>query len=361
MNVNTAGGFTAAQAATLLANLTGNNSGLLAGSSFGIDTTNATAPVQFSALIQNSSGGSAAVGITKLGSGTLQLTNPSNSYSGPTTVLNGQLMIIGANTSAPAGFVTVSNSTSGGLSILSLLNPNALGSSGGSDKYLAPVSLNAFGGGTSILEIGATLGSDPNYPNFTSDFSYQAVPIGTTPTAGQISFGGNASGIVGFSASSSTFTPRVVALYSSSAASPTLQTLQYGTYFAGNLTLGSSDANTMLILENPIDLNSAAGANWQWSSTRGANSPLPEGEYAGPISNSTSAAINVSFTGNGGLIFANSGSTFNAASMQLVGGGCWSAPTIGRASTVSPAPWAQAPPPLSSGPAPRPPGPTWPS
>ena len=361
VNVDTAGGFTAAQAATLLANLTGNNSGLLAGSSFGIDTTNATAPVQFSTLIQNSSGGSAAVGITKLGSGTLQLTNPSNSYSGPTTVLNGQLMIIGANTSAPAGFVTVSNSTSGGLSILSLLNPNALGSSGGSDKYLAPVSLNAFGGGTLILEIGATLGSDPNYPNFTSDFSYQAVPIGTTPTAGQISFGGNASGIVGFSASSSTFTPRVVALYSSSAASPTLQTLQYGTYFAGNLTLGSSDANTMLILENPIDLNSAAGANWQWSSTRGANSPLPEGEYAGPISNSTSAAINVSFTGNGGLIFANSGSTFNAASMQLVGGallvgandwaGLYGQPgALGSGSSA-----------LVIGTSPRPPGPTWPS
>ena len=89
VNVDTNGGFSPAQAGTLFANLTGSNSGLLAGSAFGIDTTYATAPVVFSTLLQDSAAGS--VGFTKLGPGVLRLTNASNSYSGPTTVLNGEL------------------------------------------------------------------------------------------------------------------------------------------------------------------------------------------------------------------------------------------------------------------------------
>ena len=112
-----------------------------------------------------------------------------------------------------------------------------------------------------------------------------------------------------------------MALYTSSLLT-TLQTLQRGTYIPGNLVLGSPTANTTLILENPIDLFSAsAGSSVLFSSIRGAASPLPEGEYAGAISNSSSAAVNVTFGGSGGLIFASSASSFNAASLQLAGGG----------------------------------------
>ena len=247
-------GFTVSQAGTLFANLTGSNSGLLAGSAFGIDTSNATAPVVFSTLVQDSAAGS--VGLTKLGAGTLQVTNASNSYTGPTTVVNGQLMLFGANTDSTApGLVTVSNSTSGGLSILSLLNPNVLGS-GGANSVLAPISLNSTGGGTAILEIGATL--DPTAAN---SFSYvgSAVPAGQIPTAGQISLGasGNTADVVGFSASSANYAQRTVGLYTSSNLT-TLQTLQCGTYIPGKLVLGSPTANGTLILENPIDLYSAS-------------------------------------------------------------------------------------------------------
>ncbi len=94
INVDNAGGFTPSQAGTLFGNLSGSNSGLLAGSSFGIDTTNATAPVVFSSVLQDSAAGS--VGFTKLGTGILKVTNASNSYTGPTTVLNGQLIVSGA-------------------------------------------------------------------------------------------------------------------------------------------------------------------------------------------------------------------------------------------------------------------------
>ncbi len=317
VNVDNAGGFTPSIAGILLTNLTGTNSGLLKGAAFGIDTTNATAPVVFSSLIQDSAAGS--VGLTKLGAGTLQVTNPANSYTGPTTVVNGQLMLFGANTttSTAPGLVTVSNSTSGGLSILSLLNHDALGS-GNTISALAPISLNSTGGGTAILEIGATL--DPTAAN---SFSYVVVPAGTIPTAGQISLGSSANtqDVVSFSASSTYNAMRTMGLYTSSFLT-TLQTLQFGTYIPGTLVLGSPTANTTLILENPIDLYSqSAGTSVQFSSIRGSASPLPEGEYAGAIGNSSSAPVNVTFAGNGGLIFTSSASSFNAANLQLAGGG----------------------------------------
>ena len=358
VNVDNAGGFTPSQAGTLFGNLSGSNSGLLAGSSFGIDTTNATAPVVFSSVLQDSAAGS--VGFTKLGTGILKVTNASNSYTGPTTVLNGQLIVSGANTNdTPPGLVTVSNSTSGGLSILSLLNHDALGS-GGAVNALAPISLNSTGGGTVILEIGATL--DPTAAN---SFSYMVVPAGTIPTGGQISLGfsGNTLDLVGFSASSANNTPRTVGLYTSTGLT-TLQTLQFGTYLPGNLLLGSSDANTTLVLQNPIDLNSnAAGSSVQFSSIRGTASPLPEGEYAGAIGNSGSAAVSVTFAGSGGLLFASSASMFNAASLQLAGGGLFISSADYANGQTGPlgAGTSALVIGVTSGTMPRPAGPTWPS
>ena len=325
-------GFTPAQAGTLVTNLTGSNSGLLAGAAFGIDTSNAAAPAVFSILLQDSAAGS--VGLTKLGAGILQVTNANNSYTGPTTVLNGQLMLSAADTDLGApGLVTVTNSTSGGLSILALLNHNALGS-GGAVSTLAPISLNSTNGGTAILEIGAAL--DPTAAN---SFSYMVVPAGQIPTGGQISLGssGNTQDVVGFSASNATYAPRTVGLYTSTSLT-TLQTLQRGTYLPGNLVLGSSDANTTLVLENPIDLYSAsAGSSVLFSSIRGTASPTPEGEYAGAIGNSSSAPVSVTFGGSGGLIFASSASTFNATSLQLAGGGLFiTAPDHADGQTAGP-------------------------
>ena len=169
--------------------------------------------------------------------------------------------------------------------------------------------------------------------------------MGATPGNGQISLGaaGNTTGVSGFSAyqpgaPSASAAPQVVALYATSGGS--LQTLQAGTYFPASLTLGSPTANATLVLENPIDMNAAA--NWQFPSVRGVGL-LPEGEYAGQIINSTSAAVNVSFNGSGGLIFANANNSFNAASLQINGGAVSWPPTIRP--TASPEPWARAPPP----------------
>ena len=154
----------------------------------------------------------------------------------------------------------------------------------------------------------------------------QAVSAGQTLSGGQLSLGssGNTADVVGFSASSANYAQRTVGLYTLTNLT-TLQTLQFGAYIPGKLVLGSPTANGTLVLENPIDLYSAsAGTSVQLSAIRGMASQTPEGEYAGPISNSSSAAVSVTYGGSGslgGLIFTSSASSFNASSLQLAGGG----------------------------------------
>ena len=85
-NVGGPNDFSVAQAQTVFGNLsTGiNNNGLRSGSNFGLDTTNATATVVYNTALTNSAGtGSGAVGLNKLGAGTLQLT-ATNTYTGAT-------------------------------------------------------------------------------------------------------------------------------------------------------------------------------------------------------------------------------------------------------------------------------------
>ena len=49
-------------------------------------------------------------------------------------------------------------------------------------------------------------------------------------------------------------------------------------------------------------------------------SASPEAEYAGAIIDSASTGINLDFYGNGGQIFESAASTFNTATLQIVGG-----------------------------------------
>ena len=95
LHVGGAGEFTSAQAATMLKKIsTGvNHNGLMAGATFGLDTSKATTAQELSGTITDSKGpGGGSVSIKKCGAGTLKLSG-ANTYSGQTTITGGILSI----------------------------------------------------------------------------------------------------------------------------------------------------------------------------------------------------------------------------------------------------------------------------
>ena len=129
VNVGGAADFTTSDVSTLLSQLsTVSNNGLKAGSSFAFDTTNSAAVVTYSTTITNSTGaGGGAMGIVKLGTGTLSLSGV-HTYTGGTIVSNGTLVLNGANTGTGVirGIVTINQGAT-----LQLASPNALGYTAG--------------------------------------------------------------------------------------------------------------------------------------------------------------------------------------------------------------------------------------
>jgi autotransporter-associated beta strand protein len=325
--------FTQPQAALLLANLSAStsSSGLGAGTSFGLDTTNAAGAVTYGGQIADTTAGS--LGFVKKGSGILVLSN-TNSYSGPTVAVNGELILNGPNTAGTVAGLSASNTIVAGTTILSIRNAAALGS-GTANSSLAPITLNATGGtlSASILEIGDKIGTDPG--QFNADFSYQVVANGNNATGtsvptnvvagpGQINLGflGNSNDGTGFAAWTPTTTspPRIVALYSASAANTLAiigEKTQFGQGSGDHLAFGSPTANNTLVLENSIDF--AGGPQRRWATIRGVGI-VPEGNLVGTIINSAGGSNNVSFDGNGGLVFDNGATSYTAASLQINGG-----------------------------------------
>jgi autotransporter-associated beta strand protein len=95
LHVGGPGEFTAAQAGTMLKNIaTGvNNNGLMAGATFGLDTSKATTVQELSITITDSKGpGGGSVLIRKGGAGTLKISG-ANTYTGRTIITGGTLSV----------------------------------------------------------------------------------------------------------------------------------------------------------------------------------------------------------------------------------------------------------------------------
>jgi len=104
LHVGGAREFTAGQAGTLLRNITSgvNNNGLMAGATFGVDTTGATKVQDISINITDSGGpGGGAVILKKCGAGMLKLSG-ANTYTGQTIITGGTLSIDSFNSVAQA-------------------------------------------------------------------------------------------------------------------------------------------------------------------------------------------------------------------------------------------------------------------
>ena len=337
LNVSGPNDFTGAQVGTLLTNLANNNNnGLLAGSTIAFDTSNSTSlttGAKVTAGIIDSNGpGGGAVTVRKIGVGVVELAGV-NTYTGPTNVTNGELILSGTNSNP--GSLNLTNTIAGGTSIASIRNSAALGGVAGSlNSSLAGINMNATGTllSASVLEIGGTIGSDPTGNN--SDFSFQvvnaatlnngtAVATGAVAGKGQIVLGflGNSNDGTGFAAYDPTNSsiPRTVGLVDSTGTA--LAILQEKTTFGqgsgDHFVLGSPTANSTLILLNQFDLD--GGPSRRYASIRGVGS-TPEGEYRGAIINSAGGTNNVNFDGNGGLIFSNANSSYTAATLQINGG-----------------------------------------
>jgi len=102
LHVGGAGEFTIAQAATMLKNITTgvNKNGLMAGATFGLDTSTATTAQELSINIADSQGpGGGSVTLKKCGAGTLRLSG-NNTYTGQTIITGGTLGIDSFNSVA---------------------------------------------------------------------------------------------------------------------------------------------------------------------------------------------------------------------------------------------------------------------
>ncbi len=192
LNVGGPGEFTTGDITTLLANLAVgiNNNGLRSGSKIAFDTANAS-PSTFAVAdnIANSGGtGGGAIGLRKLGANTLELTGV-NTYTGPTTVEAGALLVNSPGSLASGSAVAVNGGTLGGSGAI---GGSVTVASAGSLAPGAAAGTLAIGGNLDISAMAAGTGK----LNFELDA--QAGPNDRVAVSGTLAIGAGALGFSDF-------------------------------------------------------------------------------------------------------------------------------------------------------------------
>ena len=159
INVGGTGEFTTGNVTTLLGNLsTGiNNNGLRAGSTIGFDTSNAAGGTFTMAdAIGDSTGtGGGSLNVDKLGTNTLVFSG-ANTYNGSTSVLGGNLTLIGSAALSNTGQTYVSGGAILDLSGITA-SSETVGSLGGNGQVILGGKNLAMGGGSSSDSFGGSI------------------------------------------------------------------------------------------------------------------------------------------------------------------------------------------------------------
>ena len=305
LNVDSAGtaGFTSTNLNTLLGNISVANTaaeGLQSGAILGLDTGTATgATFTQGNVITNSTGASGgAIGLTKLGAGTLVL-DKANTFSGTTTVSEGTLSLTNALALQNSALVTTTGtSTMGAFSALTLG-----GLSGSRDLGSANV-LNGYTGNVSALTLNPQTGVSVTYSGVISNGT-GAMTLTKTGAGTQILSGTN------------TYTGET-------------------TISAGTLQLNAGG-----VIATPIINNSVFAVNSSSAMTQGTNFGLISG--TGTLTKSLGGTLTLNlantFTGativNGGTLALGVGGSLSASSALQMSGGTFSYGNTAAGQTVA--------------------------
>lgn len=305
LNVGGSGQFTSSDVTTVLQNLGTGTGGFASGSAIGFDTTNASGGIfTYSGSITDTHSGTDALGLVKLGSGTLSLTG-TNTYSGPTAITAGTLQLSGslgagstvevgtAGTLSGSGTVNGNATMTGNGTINFTSSGNIVGSLGvtggnwnGAGTVTGPVTassgtfaigpgasltanggLNVTGSGTLFGDRTSTITGSLDYTSSSYSFAGAIVGDGNTVTVNNSQGSLTLTGASTYTGAT-TVTAGTLSIEGSTSASSTVTVGPAGTFYpgGGGVAGGNVNLNGGLLIMNSATIDgtlNVAGGTWE--------------------------------------------------------------------------------------------------